>query len=177
MSSQTPWRAQIPPAPADAERGAVVVEFALVLPFLMLLIFGMLELGLGLNNLSSLRHGTREAARQAVVADFGGDTSCPLTGISLSGESKELACLAKERIALDEGLTRVKVAFPTTNDAGEDILVCTQYPLDSITGFLTPVLQNRTLTTKVEMRIEDDDPNLSAFAETSLSGTNWSSCA
>lgn len=50
------------------ERGATLVEFAFVAPFLLFLILGTVELGwaLGLNN--DVRHGAREAARIAAVS-------------------------------------------------------------------------------------------------------------
>lgn len=50
------------------ERGATLVEFAFVVPFLLLLLLGTVELGwaLGVNN--DVRHGAREAARLAAVS-------------------------------------------------------------------------------------------------------------
>lgn len=158
------------------DRGAVMVEFALVLPVLALLIFGMLEFGMGLNNKSSLQQGTREGARQASVADFGGDTSCAVTGASPNATTHELVCLVKERSELDDDRVRVKVDFVTTNDRGEQLAVCTLYPLESITGFFAPLFNNRNLEAKVETRIEQKEDLLQEVAETPPTGGDWSFC-
>ncbi len=45
------------------ERGASVVEFAIVLPILMALLFGIVTGGLALNSKNSLNNAAREAAR------------------------------------------------------------------------------------------------------------------
>ena len=161
---------------AAGDSGAALVEFALVVPILALLLFGIIDFGVGFSQLNSMRQGTREGARQGVVADFGGDSSCTTTGTAATGDTKELICLVKERVGLDDGNVRVRIHFPTTNDSGETMIVCSQYPLSSASGFLTPFLDNRTLRTKVEMRIEQEDSDLVATAETPHTG-GWTWCA
>ena len=52
------------------ERGAAVVEFALVLPILMMFIFGIVEFGRGYNARIELTAAVREGARTAAL---GGD--------------------------------------------------------------------------------------------------------
>ena len=152
----------------------MLVEFALVLPILVLLLFGIVEYGLGFNNLNNLRHGTREGARQAVVAVVDADSTCPLTGATANTTTHELVCLVKDRIGLDAERVRVKVAFPTTNEEGESILICSQYPLDSVTGIFSTLLDGRAMTTEVRMRIESLEEDFEAVAETPL--TDWSWC-
>ena len=49
------------------ERGAALAEFALMLPFLVLLLVGMIELGWGLAQQIDVRHKAREALRQVIV--------------------------------------------------------------------------------------------------------------
>ncbi|HUR23366.1 MAG TPA: TadE family protein [Acidimicrobiales bacterium] len=56
------------------ERGAAVVEFALVLPILMMFVFGILEFGRGYNARIELTSAVRQGARTAAL--FG--TSCPI---------------------------------------------------------------------------------------------------
>ena len=51
------------------EKGASAVEFALILPILVLLIFGIVEFGLAFNNYITITHAAREGARLAAV-DF-----------------------------------------------------------------------------------------------------------
>ncbi len=49
------------------ERGAALVEFAIIMPLLFTLVLGIVEFGWLLSNDLDIRHGAREAARQAAV--------------------------------------------------------------------------------------------------------------
>lgn len=158
------------------DRGAVLVEFALILPVLVLLLFGIAEYGIAFNNLNSLRQGTREGARQAVVATVDTDSSCTLTGISPNTETRRLLCLIKDRIGLDPAKLRLKIEFPTANEEGESVLVCSQYPLNSVTGLFSSLLGGRIQTTEVLMRIESKDEDFQETAETPVASNNWSFC-
>jgi Flp pilus assembly protein TadG len=52
--------------PAD-ERGQAMVEFALLLPILLLLVFGIVQFGLALNSANDETHLANEVARYAIV--------------------------------------------------------------------------------------------------------------
>lgn len=54
-----PWRAR--------EAGVASVEFALLLPVLLLLLLGTLDLGLALYNKAVITHASREGARAGIV--------------------------------------------------------------------------------------------------------------
>lgn len=54
------------------ERGAAAVEFALVVPFLLLLVFGMIDFGWAINRYTVLNNATREGVR---LASLGADSS------------------------------------------------------------------------------------------------------
>ncbi|MGC2239523.1 MAG: TadE family protein [Acidimicrobiia bacterium] len=51
----------------SGERGAALVEFAVVMPFLILMILGIIEFGYFLGEFNDVRHGAREGARIAAV--------------------------------------------------------------------------------------------------------------
>lgn len=51
-----------------SQRGASMVEFALVLPLLILLVFGIIEFGLALYDKAVLTNASREGARKGIVA-------------------------------------------------------------------------------------------------------------
>jgi len=51
----------------DKQHGTAMVEFAILLPLLLLLVFGMTEFGRMLYTKSTLTHAAREGVRRAVV--------------------------------------------------------------------------------------------------------------
>ena len=55
------------------DRGAAVVEFALVIPLLMALVLGIIDYGLWFNDSISVRKGLREAARKSGTFDYRGN--------------------------------------------------------------------------------------------------------
>ena len=50
-----------------SEKGASAVEFALILPILVILVFGIVQFGIAYNNYIALTHAAREGARLAAV--------------------------------------------------------------------------------------------------------------
>ncbi|HEV8296175.1 MAG TPA: TadE family protein [Acidimicrobiales bacterium] len=159
------------------DRGAALAEFAIVFPLLFLLIAAMLDYGMAFVSLNSARQGVREGARQAVVANFGTSSSCTLTGGPFTESDAKLMCLTKGRIGLSESDVRIKVAFPGANAVGNSLLVCAAYPMRSMTGVLTPMMNGKVMKSKVEMRIEKADLTLAGAEETALAGSDWTWCA
>lgn len=62
------------------ERGAVAVEMALVLPLLVMLVFGIIEFGRGYNAKVELTGAVREGARVLALGGTGGETDSAVTG-------------------------------------------------------------------------------------------------
>src|SRR5690349_24234471 len=80
----------------DRERGNALVEFAIVVPLVLLLVFGIIEWGVFLNRKIDLTQGVREAGRQGAVASYsGGLASC-----AAGTPTDQLVCLAKNRIGV-----------------------------------------------------------------------------
>jgi len=52
------------------EKGASAVEFALILPILLMLVFGIFQFGIAYNNWIALTHAAREGARLAAVGAY-----------------------------------------------------------------------------------------------------------
>lgn len=52
------------------EKGAAAVEFAIILPWLVMIVFMILECGIAYNNYIALTHAAREGARLAVVGEY-----------------------------------------------------------------------------------------------------------
>jgi hypothetical protein len=172
-----------------SQRGTVLVEFAVVAPLLFALLFGIVEFGTAYNDWISLRQGAREAARQGSVANFGSTATCSLTfsggGAAPSAGMQKLMCMAKRQIGLDASRTRIRVIFADAAlqaggalwNVGNGLIVCAEYRLRSVTGFLTPVLNGRYLRTKTSMRIEQPVSGTeTAGFEQDPSGSGWSWC-
>ena len=62
------------------DRGAAAVEFALVLPFLLLLVFGLVDFGRAYNAKVTLTHAAREGARMLAVDATVADLESALAG-------------------------------------------------------------------------------------------------
>lgn len=173
------------------------MEFAIILPVLALLIFGMIDFGLIFNDLLELRQGVRDGARQAAVANFGSASTCTGTTAPAGGsdQAKRLICRTRASIDLDTSKMRVKVclrstAAPTTcsndtNDyksANHMIVVCAMYPMSTRTGALA-FMSGKVITDRVAIRIEQTGfeltgtpDNLTTLEETPLAGQNWNFC-
>lgn len=165
------------------ERGANLVEFALVFPVLIALVFGIVDFGAAFNDYQGIRQGVRDGARQGVVSNFGTSNSCGLNGAaSTAGDSaKYLICTTKSRAGLGDS-TRVMIQLydtagniTTSVDKGNQLLVCAERGLSSVTGLYSPLLGSKTLKSKVVMRIEKSLGTLAATSETPTSGS-WSWC-
>jgi Flp pilus assembly protein TadG len=100
------------------ESGAAAVEFAIVLPVLLLLVFGIIEFGLLFNRYITVTHAAREGVRVAALA---GPTVDPLTGktkgvtageTSAPGIVSAIACAE----AVDTATSEVTMTCDTTYD-------------------------------------------------------------
>jgi Flp pilus assembly protein TadG len=74
----------------DSERGAAAVEFALVLPVLVLLVFGIVQFSIVYNRSQGLHAAAREGARiaslpQTTQSQINARIMDALDGVSLSG--------------------------------------------------------------------------------------------
>jgi len=150
--------------------GSAVVEFALVVPVLLLLVMGILDYGRFFFDSVSLRQGAREAARQAVVQGYG---SCTTGTVGA-----KIACSAKA--ASDVTIGTPKVYIPAVTPApwaqGKQLLVCIESK-EQGTGFV-PMPSNGILRTKTYMSIEVGSPVVdpSYSADAAPSGS-WSWCS
>ena len=88
------------------EKGTALVEFALILPVLMLALFGVLDFGKAFNYWNDQQHLAAEGARWAVVNSNPG-------GGSLQQYIKQQADTAELR-----GRATVCISFPSNSDSG-----------------------------------------------------------
>ena len=114
------------------EDGTSTVEFALILPFMVMLIMGIIQFGMAYNSYISITHAAREGARLAAVDQY------------------------------DEGVVReraypvvpdaVSISFPNGNAHGEEAVVTVSYTKKIEIPFWGKV--SVPITSRAGMRIE-----------------------
>jgi Flp pilus assembly protein TadG len=121
------------------ERGQAVTEFALVLPILALLLFGIIQFGLVFNNYVTLTDAVRAGARKAAVSR---QTSDPAGN----------ACNAVNNAATDLDLSQLQCSVTSTWQPTTDVTVTASYPysIDLFGIVLKSGRMNSTTTERVE---------------------------
>jgi Flp pilus assembly protein TadG len=171
---------------AHGERGAAVLEFALVGMLLFTLLFGIVEYGYQYNNFQAVRQGVREGARQGVVNDA---VDCPISGIA-NVSARKVMCTTRARVAetssVDEAdvITALRVKMPAEPGPGAygQLVVCAQHQMRSLTGLMAPFTNGRWLSSRVQMRIErpqqasDFPPGTTTRASQTAPDADWSWC-
>ncbi len=163
--------------PSRDTRGAALVEAAIVLPLLLMFVFGVVDFGAIYSNRTTVNQGVRDAARQGIVANFGTNTSCPTTGSTATGNAQRLICLTKERIGLNTTKTRVRVVAPATYAVGQQLIVCTEFPMEPITPLTGQFISGDAIRAKATMRIEQISASgITTAGETAITN-DWTWCA
>jgi len=126
------------------EKGASLVEFAMVAPFLILLLFGIIEFAWVFATNLDVKHGAREGARITAV-------NTPDTGnVDLAAE----ICSRMELVGSNT-LTSITWASDGTPAVGEGVTVTVSTPLTTLTGIMDWAFGGvPTLDSTVEIRIE-----------------------
>ncbi len=142
---------------AADDRGAVAVEFALVLPILLLLVFGIIDVGYMLNRDTMINNVSRDAAR---VASLGGTYSEVSTvvqrdlatyGLPASATTVTIDCLTVAGAAC--GAT--SSTYDTLAVSGVTTTVKINYVHRWMSPFMKPVLGSTiTLSKQTSMRVE-----------------------
>lgn len=158
------------------DRGAAAVEFALVVPILLMVLFGIIDYGLLFNNALSVKQGVREAARQGVVGNYG--SSCSMTfSVPPSANVQKLACRVVERSGVVTGTPYVKIKLPAGWAKGEPLVVCEMVKTTGLTG-VTPMPDGGVVTSRVQMSIEKvaTGQTESGGEQAPPAGTDWTWC-
>lgn len=142
----------------DREDGAALVEFALVLPLLMVLLLGMIDAGWAFSAHLEVRHGAREGARLAAVSSAPSYDS-----------AAEIIAETCSRMNTNSPDVTVTLALPDgVSDTGDSAAVTVSRDHSALTGFI-PFFDNITLASTVEIRLEQ--PATTTWAPGPLSGT------
>ena len=127
----------------DSERGAAAVEFALILPLLILLVFGIVQFSIAYNRAQGLHAAAREGARlaslpQSTQGDITSRVTSSLSGVPLQGAPS---------VSITPSATR-----PCQNRSGQTVTVT----ILAVTDLDIPIWGSisKTLTGKGHFRCE-----------------------
>lgn len=149
-----------------SERGAALVEFALIATPLFLILFGTIEFGWAFFQLNDIRHGAREGIRVVVVnsavnPDYGdAEHGTPMT------PTEKLAQETCERMDQKDGVV-VELIYRESDPAadaddfpevGDDVELRTSKPLDQLTMVFDTILSSVTIDEVITSRLEQNPP-------------------
>jgi Flp pilus assembly protein TadG len=127
----------------DPERGAAAVEFALILPLLIVLVFGIVQFSIAYNRAQGLHAAAREGARlaslpQTTQGDISARVTSALSGVPLNGAPT---------ISVNPSSTK-----PCQNRSGQTVTVT----VSAVTDLDIPLWGSvsKTLTGKGQFRCE-----------------------
>jgi Flp pilus assembly protein TadG len=131
---------------AQSERGAVVVEFAIVLPLFLILVFGVIEFGMIMYYKAVITNASREGARLGVLYSIPPATAAQV-------DARVRGFLAPAGIAND-----AQVTFPLGGPGATGTLFSVQvvytYQFLVLPKFVTSLAPNLNLTAVTIMRME-----------------------
>jgi Flp pilus assembly protein TadG len=121
-----------------SQKGQSLVEFALVFPILILLLFGIMDFGRIFHAYLTIDHAGREAARAASIGKD--DTTVKNTAVNDA-----------TGIVLTVGQVGVT---PTPRTSGTDVTITITYPITFLTPVIGSIVGPITLEDTTVMRVE-----------------------
>jgi Flp pilus assembly protein TadG len=123
----------------SSEQGQTMTEFTMVLPLLVVLLFGIIQFGIAFNNYVTLTDAVRAGARKAVVSRESGNPAG--------------ACVSAARAAgADLKQASLTVTCSSAWQPGTDVTVTGTYPYSiKLLGW---VVKSGSLTTQIKERVE-----------------------
>jgi len=123
-----------------SQKGQSLVETALILPILIMLLFGIVDFGRILHAYLTLDHAGREAARTAAVGKDNGEIDSKVTSSTTSlGNGVVLSISPEDK---------------TNRISGADVTITLKYKIDLITPILGQAVKDIDLENKTVMRVE-----------------------
>ena len=130
----------------SGEDGATMVEFALILPMLLLILMGIIEFGWMFTQAMEVRHSAREGARMAAVNYDGENTSGPDQTTVIRDE------MCRRMSTDDPSTVDIRLVDNTKSKVGEYGIVAVERSHQTLSNFF-PFFPS-TLSTEVEFRLE-----------------------
>jgi Flp pilus assembly protein TadG len=146
-----------------------LAEFALVMPFFLILVFGIIDFGLGLRAYISLASATREGARYAAVGNPAGTSftsgndlgQCTSPLPTPTNTTVRKVCATINGLDLDN-VDSVSVTYPSGQLSGNSVKVTANYqyhyitPVHGIVNVLSggAMPSSLTISSSSDMRLE-----------------------
>lgn len=131
----------------DHERGAAVVEFAIVAPLLLVLLLGVVEFGLLFGKRLDVSQGAREGARLASV------NYQATSGSSGAAQASEIVTATCSRMEVIDNTT-ITIDVSSGTSIGDTMVFSVSAPAQPVTGMFDNFLAGTVLTSDVEVRLE-----------------------
>ncbi|CEG28321.1 TadE/TadG family type IV pilus assembly protein [Bacillus sp. B-jedd] len=123
-----------------SEKGQSMVETALILPIVLMLLFGIVDFGRIFHAYLTLDHAGREAARLASIQKSNADITSKISSSTAGLDSSKLTVTISPNEA--------------ARTSGTDATITLVYKIDFITPFVTSLASPLTLTDTTVMRVE-----------------------
>jgi len=124
-----------------SQRGQALVETALILPILLILLFGITDFGRIFHVYLTLDHAGREAARVATVG-------------SEDAIIKSKIQDATSGLNNDKLETTILPIGKINRNSGSDVTITLKYPVDFLTPIIGQLIGPFTIENKTVMRVE-----------------------
>ena len=136
--------------PARAERGAAALEFALVLPLLIVLVFGMVDCGWAINRYSVLNNAVREGVR---TASLGGDVNDVKAAVQQSLDSRMVSAVTIT-VTCRKPDESACGAYDSDKETGGTAIVRAEATQSWLTPVMSTFSSSLQLSKTMQMRIE-----------------------
>ncbi|MCJ8009236.1 TadE/TadG family type IV pilus assembly protein [Lederbergia wuyishanensis] len=123
-----------------SQKGQSLVETALVLPILIMLLFGIVDFGRVFHAYLTLDHAGREAARDAAIGKEDFEINSKITSSTTSLGSGVIPTISPSGKA--------------NRPSGTDVTITLKYKIDLITPILGQAVKDIDLENKTVMRVE-----------------------
>ena len=151
---QDPLRGVNEPQRRKSERGAALVEAALVIPILLLLVLGVVDFGFMVNRGTLINNAAREGAREAIFGSSETEIEARVRDAASALDQSDLTVTVTCKES--DGTACPGVNYDTEWEPGGSAIVTLEYAYHYITPITSFVGLDDTqnLTAQVEMRIE-----------------------
>jgi hypothetical protein len=148
-----------------SERGATIVEFAIVSVAFFGLVLGTIDFSMAMFEMNGVNFGTRSQARSASNGEWGDSLTCKLNPPPSDPDIRDLMCATKQKTSVASDRVAVKVRFEDPDDPtrpnvkpqkGKSLVLCTMATIRSVSGVFGPLVKDKVITSIARSRIERD---------------------